>query len=89
MKASELIRLWDRVRQGLKDTIEGFEEQDLDFHPFENGLSVRQIMLHIAQEELGEVQYGMTRALQAFPPEFPEASYPNLAAVKDLLYAVH
>lgn len=89
MKPSELIRLWDRVRAGLLDTVDRFEERDLDYLPFEGGYSVRRIILHIAQEELGEVQYGMTRALQAFPPEYPESSYPTPEAVKELLNSVH
>ncbi len=46
-------------------------------------------MLHIAQEELGEIGYGLTRELSDFPPEYPPDDFPTVASIRDLLAAVH
>jgi uncharacterized damage-inducible protein DinB len=89
MNASELMQLWDRVRAGLLATIDKFQDQDLDYTAFQGGYSVRQIMLHIAQEELGEIQYGITHTLDEFPSDFQEALFPTISAIKALLAEVH
>ena len=89
MKVEKIVQLWMAVRQGLIDTIEKFTDEELDYVPFENGYSVRQIILHIAQEEYGEIQYGITRRIDGFPSPYPEGSYPTSTALKDVLAGVH
>jgi uncharacterized damage-inducible protein DinB len=46
-------------------------------------------MLHIAQEEYGEVQYGLTYELDQFPAAYQQADYPSLKSIKSRLEQVH
>ena len=49
-----LIAHWEAVRQGLVETIDKFEDANLDFSPLPEGRTVREMILHIAREEQGE-----------------------------------
>jgi uncharacterized damage-inducible protein DinB len=89
MNAAKIVQLWNQIRNGLIDTVVKFTDQDLGYVPCENGYSVRQIMLHIAQEEYGEIQYGITREIDAFPPEYPQNAYPTVESIRALLASVH
>ena len=89
MKVMKIIQLWSQIREGLSETIEKFTDQDLDYLPFENGYSVKQLMLHIAHEEYGEIQYGLTRKIDEFPPRFREVEYQELESIRTLLSSVH
>lgn len=89
MRASKLLQHWDRVRSSLVETIDKFGDAELDFAPFDGGYTVRQLILHIAHEEHLEIQHGITRELDGFPPEYPATSYPTLADAKALLSQVH
>ena len=89
MNTSKIIQFWNQIRKGLIETIEKFSDEELNYVPFEGGYSVRQIMLHIAQEEYGEVQYGITRKLDAFPPPYAQDSYPTIDSIMGLLAKVH
>lgn len=46
-------------------------------------------MLHIAQEENGEFNYGITQTLTEFPPDYDPQEYPTLAAIQALLASIH
>jgi uncharacterized damage-inducible protein DinB len=89
MKVTKIIQFWKQVRKGLIDTIEKFSGEDLNYIAHKNGYSVRQIILHIAQEEYGEIQYGITREIDEFPPLYVEHSYPTIESLKALLAGVH
>ena len=89
VKAAKIIQLWGRIRAGLSATLEKFTDEDLDYIPFENGYSVRQIILHIAHEEYGEIQYGLTRKIDEFPPRYQEDKYQRLESINMLLASVH
>ena len=89
MDVDRLIQLWTRIRAGLLDTIDKFSDAELDYRPFDEAYSVRQIMLHIAQEELGEIQYGLTRDLDEFPSNIQEADFKTVSEVKGQLSKVH
>jgi uncharacterized damage-inducible protein DinB len=89
MSADYLRSHWSDVRSKLIETIDKFSDADLDFQPFAGAYSVRQSMLHIAHEELGEVQHGITRALAAWPDDFGVDSYVTVSAVKGKLDEVH
>jgi uncharacterized damage-inducible protein DinB len=84
-----MVAHWERVRTGLIETIDKFRDDELDFKPFAAAWSVRQLMLHIAQEERGEFQFGVTQTLTAFPPEYDPQEYPTTLAIKTLLESVH
>jgi uncharacterized damage-inducible protein DinB len=89
MKPEHLIVEWQSVRAGLLTTIDKFKDEDLAYIPFEGSWPVAGLLLHIAQEELGEVGYGMTHELDAWPEEFSSDDYPDLEKIKILLAGVH
>ncbi len=80
---------WADVRTKLIETIDKFTDVDLDFAPFDGAYSVRRLMSHIAHEELGEVQYGITRSLDVWPDELDLGPGDGLAAIKARLAEVH
>ena len=63
--------------------------QDLDFQPFPGSYTVQEIILHIAQEEVGEIHYGLIRKLASFPPPYDPQDYPTIPSLKNLLTEVH
>jgi len=87
--ADRLRSHWADVRSKLMETIEKFGDTDLEFEAFAGAYSVRQLMLHIAHEELGEVQHGITYALTAWPDDFAVDKYVTIAAIKRKLDEVH
>ena len=89
MNIAKIVQFWNQIRKGLIETIEKFTDEELDYVAYENGYSVRQIILHIAQEEYGEIQYGITREIDEFPPEYQEDAYPTIESLKVLLASVH
>jgi len=80
---------WSNVRARLLETVDKFSDSELDFRPFATSRSVRSLMLHIANEENGEFNHGLTQTLPEFPPEYDPQLYPNRAALKALLAEVH
>jgi uncharacterized damage-inducible protein DinB len=89
MNIDWVISTWGRIREGLIETIQKFKEDELIVTPVEGGYSVRQILLHIAQEELGEIQYGITGELDAFPSDYTQSEFPTKASILNLLSEVH
>ena len=89
MKVAKIIQLWSRIRKDLFGTIDKFTDKDLGYIAFENGYSVGQIILHIAHEEYGEIQYGLTYEINEFPPGFQEEEYQTIDSMKALLASVH
>jgi len=89
MMAETLAAYWSRVREGLYTTLDLLKDEELDLMVYPDGRTPRQIALHLAQEELGEFAFGITRALPEFPPDYDPAAYPDLESVKALLAAVH
>ncbi|MGC1377809.1 MAG: DinB family protein [Anaerolineales bacterium] len=80
---------WAGVRAGLIETLDKFRDEELDFKPFPASWSVRQLMLHIAQEENGELNYGITQTLAGFPPDYDPQDYATVASIRALLASVH
>ncbi len=70
MNLQYVVARWEGVRSGLIETVNKFHDEELDFKPFAASWSAGQIMLHIAQEENGEFNYGITRMLPEFPAEY-------------------
>jgi hypothetical protein len=89
MQVTQIIQWWSQIRGGLLATVDKFTDEDLAYTPVEKGYAVGQIMLHVAHEEYGEIQYGLTRAIPGFPPPFPDQEYPTVGSIKDLLASVH
>lgn len=80
---------WDHVRSGLVWIVDQLTDEDLDFVPFPGAWSVRQMLLHIAQEELGELCYGIMQKIDGFPEAYAEEDYPTRASIQALLKSVH
>lgn len=89
MSLTKIDQFWTQIRKSLIETIDKFAYEDLSFVPVEDGYSVRQIILHIAQEEYGEIQYGLAQVIDEFPPEYPEDDYQTVESMKALLASVH
>lgn len=89
MKIAHFRSTWQGIREGLLQIMDSFTQQDLDHRPFPGSYSVREIILHIAQEEYGEVQYGLTRKLGDFPRPYEPEDYPAVDSLKRLLKEVH
>lgn len=89
MKVKRIVQYWDQFRSALVATIEKFSDDELDTVPFEGGYSVRQIILHIAQEEYGEIHYCITRRISEFPPPYAADQYPTIVSLRSLLTSVH
>ena len=86
---TNLLDRWTNVRARLLETVDKFAPSELDFRQFPSSWSVRLLMLHIAHEEDGEFNYGLTQTLPDFPPEYDPGDYTDLAALKSLLEHVH
>src|SRR5436309_9254180 len=80
---------WTNVRAGLIETVGKFHDDELDFRPYAAAWSVRELMLHIAQEEHGELGYGIRQSLSTFPAAYAPAAYASVATIQALLAAVH
>ena len=65
MMTREFRKRWEGIRASLAAVVDSFLEEELDFQPFPGSCTVCEIILHIAQEEYGEVQYGIIREIDA------------------------
>ena len=84
-----LLSTWAPVRAGLLTTLEKFSNEELSFRPVAKGYSVHEIALHIANEEDGEVRFGLTRELPEFPPDFDAARHNTKSTIVGVLDEVH
>jgi uncharacterized damage-inducible protein DinB len=76
-----------QVRSGLNQLLEELDESDLDFRPHPQAWTVRELLLHIAHEEHGEVQHGITRTLAQWPDEFDAAGHQSISSITSRLEA--
>jgi len=84
-----LLSTWAQVRAGLIATIGKFSDEELSYRPAPRGYSVAETMLHIANEEEGEIRYGITRELPEFPPAFDAGRYFSKPTIIGALGEVH
>jgi uncharacterized damage-inducible protein DinB len=80
---------WKQTRTDLLETIRKFSDAELSYAPFEGSWTVGQIILHIAQEEKGEIGYGLIQDLPEWPAEYRPEDYPTVESMVDLLTGVH
>lgn len=80
---------WHSIRRGLVATIQSFEAGELSTAPFPGAWSAGQIMLHIANAEDGWLRHVVTHELPAWPEDYLLASYPDKAAILELLEQIH
>jgi uncharacterized damage-inducible protein DinB len=89
MKVGALFSHWKQIRSGLLETIDYFDEDQLDYVPFSGSWSVAEIMLHIADAEDGWFRHVVTRELDAWPSHYTLENYSDRAAIKRALEDVH
>jgi uncharacterized damage-inducible protein DinB len=89
MTVQKTTQIWSRIREGSLLTIGKFTDHDLGYCAVKDGYSVKEIILHIAHEEYGEIQYGLAKGIPEFPAPFPGDSYQDLESLKGLLASVH
>lgn len=80
---------WGDVRVALIDLVGRLEDRDLDFRPYASAWTVRDLVLHIAHEEYGEVGHGITRDLPAWPAEFQAGEHATVGSLLARLDEVH
>lgn len=89
MKPSTIFSHWKRIREGLIETVDKFDQSQLDFTPFDGSYSAARIMLHIADAEEGWFQYVIGKKYEQWPSHFTVENYPTLADIKSVLEQVH
>lgn len=89
MDKAYLVACWQAVRSGLCQTIDGSRDEELGHRPFPSSWTVRELMLHIAQEEVGEFRYGILQDVEEFPAAHAADEFPTIASIKTTLEAVH
>lgn len=89
MDLQYVLSHWEAVRRSLIETISKFRDDELDYKPFPASWSVKSLLLHIAQEENGELNYGITGKLNEFPAEYKTEEYTTRDSIQSLLASVH
>ena len=89
MEPIKFFAHWKQVRADLFITIDHFSEAELSYLPLEDGWSVGQIMLHIADAEDGWLLCVLTRELDEWPDYYTLANYRDKLAIKQALELVH
>ncbi len=89
MRVIDLFSHWDQVRNDLLTTIDLFDDDHLDYAPFQNSWSVGEIILHIASAEKGWFQYVVRREYDQWPADFSLKDHPSKDKIKVKLLEVH
>lgn len=89
MKPSILFSHWKRIRAGLIETIDKFDQGMLEYTPFDGSYSAARIMLHIADAEEGWFRYVIDKKYDEWPSQFIVENYPTLTEIKGVLEQVH
>lgn len=80
---------WAAVHVKTLETVDLFTDDDLDYVALCGGLSVHEIMLHVANAEAGWIRYIAAQELPGWPANYTPKRYPTLADVRDLLGREH
>ncbi len=88
MKPSQVFLHWEQVRNDLLATIDKFDEDELEFPPFEGSWPVGRIMLHIAECE-DHWLHGEVRQEIRIPVQYSLADFHSKAAIKSVLSVAH
>lgn len=89
MKLTEYFRHWEQVRSELLSTLDKFSTNELDYKPYGEAWTVREICLHIADAEDGWLRYIVRQEIDDWPPEPDSGAYPCIESLKRLLNEVH
>lgn len=89
MNLTKVFSHWDQIRKDLISMIDLFHDEELDYVPFPNSWSVREILLHIANAEEGWFRYVVMQELDRWPDKFLIEDYREKDAIKAKLSEVH
>ena len=89
MKLSHIFSHWVRVRKGLLEMIDNFNEEDLSFVPYDGAWSVKDILFHIATAEDGWFRYCVTKEVGEWPSDIETEDYSTAESLKTLLAEIH
>ena len=89
MNLAKVFSHWDQIRKDLISIVELFNDDELDYVPFPNSWSVREILLHIANTEEGWFQYVVRRDFDQWPEVHLVEDYRNKDVIKAKLSEVH
>jgi uncharacterized damage-inducible protein DinB len=89
MLPKDVFSHWEGVRRDLVSTIEAFNENELEYVPFEGCRKVGDIMLHIADAEDGWLRFCITKELEAWPDYYNLTNYPDKQSIIHVLTEVH
>ena len=89
MKLSQLFSPWNQIHAGTLATLDKFSGSELSYVPYEGGMPVGRIALHIADAEEGWFRMAVTKERQDWPSDYTLDNYQTKEAIKDLLSEVH
>ena len=89
MLPKDVFSHWEGVRRDLVSTIEAFDEDELEYVPFEGCRKVGDIMLHIADAEDGWLRFCVKKELEAWPNFYNLTNYPDKQSIIHVLAEVH
>jgi uncharacterized damage-inducible protein DinB len=89
MKANELFAHWEQVRSELLTLLDGFNDDELNYAPYERSWSVGQIALHIANAEDGWFRFVIQREMSEWPKDYTLENYPSMDAIQAVLRQSH
>lgn len=80
---------WEQIHSDTLATLDKFEESELSYIAYDDGMPVGRIALHIADAEEGWFRVIATQERSEWPSDYTLEKYPNRAAIKALLREVH
>jgi uncharacterized damage-inducible protein DinB len=89
MKFGRCFSHWEKIREGLIETIDKFKDAELDYVPFDGSRAIGDMILHIADAEDGWFRYVVTRELDEWPTQYTLTNYPGRNGIRGALDEVH
>ena len=89
LRVIDLFSHWVQIRNDLIDSIDHFDDDDLDYVLFPNSWSVGEIILHIASAGEGWFQHVVGQETDQWPADFKFKDHPSKDKIKGKLVEVH
>jgi len=89
MQLDQLFSPWDQIHKGTLAILEKFDESELAYIAYGEGMPVGRIALHIADAEEGWFRLVATQERSQWPSDYTLENYPSKAAIKALLSKTH
>jgi len=89
MNLSVLFSHWNEIHKGTMSVLDGFNEVELNYTPYEGSWTVGQIALHIGNAEEGWFRTIATKEPSQWPTGHTLENYPTKDSIKGLLRETH